>query len=29
MELMFATVLIPSLLIQPFVENAIWHGLDK
>jgi tetratricopeptide (TPR) repeat protein len=22
-----ASILIPSLLIQPFVENAIWHGL--
>ena len=22
-----AMVMIPSLLIQPFVENAIWHGL--
>lgn len=22
-----ATLKIPSLLIQPFVENAIWHGL--
>ena len=21
------SVLVPSLLIQPFVENAIWHGL--
>jgi ligand-binding sensor domain-containing protein/putative methionine-R-sulfoxide reductase with GAF domain len=21
------TVLIPSLLVQPFAENAIWHGL--
>ena len=21
------TVLFPSLLIQPFIENAIWHGL--
>ncbi|MBL0145867.1 MAG: histidine kinase [Chitinophagaceae bacterium] len=21
------TVLIPSMLIQPYVENAIWHGL--
>src|SRR5260221_857745 len=20
--------MIPSLLIQPFVENAIWHGLN-
>jgi len=23
-----SSVLIPSLLIQPFVENAIWHGLQ-
>ena len=22
-----SSVMIPSLLIQPFVENAIWHGL--
>ena len=22
-------VMIPSLLIQPFVENAIWHGLNN
>jgi tetratricopeptide (TPR) repeat protein len=22
------TVMVPSLLIQPFVENAIWHGLS-
>jgi tetratricopeptide (TPR) repeat protein len=22
-----ALVLVPSLLIQPFIENAIWHGL--
>ena len=23
-----SSLLIPSLLIQPFVENAIWHGLQ-
>ena len=23
-----SVVMIPSLLIQPFVENAIWHGLN-
>jgi tetratricopeptide (TPR) repeat protein len=23
-----STVMIPSLLLQPFVENAIWHGLQ-
>jgi sensor histidine kinase YesM len=23
------SVLIPPLIIQPFVENAIWHGLQK
>lgn len=23
------TTLIPPLLIQPFIENAIWHGLNK
>lgn len=22
-------VMIPSLLIQPFVENAVWHGLSQ
>lgn len=22
-----ATMLIPSMLIQPYIENAIWHGL--
>ncbi len=24
-----SSVMIPSLLIQPFVENAIWHGLHE
>ncbi len=23
-----ASVMIPTLLIQPFIENAIWHGLQ-
>jgi anti-sigma regulatory factor (Ser/Thr protein kinase) len=23
------SIVIPALLIQPFVENAIWHGLQK
>lgn len=22
-------IIVPALLIQPFVENAIWHGLQK
>ena len=26
-ELMHEEVLLPALLVQPFVENAIWHGL--
>jgi len=26
-ELLKEEVLIPALLVQPFVENAIWHGL--
>jgi hypothetical protein len=26
-ELLKDEVLIPALLVQPFVENAIWHGL--
>ncbi len=26
-EIEKSSVMIPSLLIQPFVENAIWHGL--
>lgn len=28
-EIETSSVLIPSLLIQPFVENAIWHGLQS
>lgn len=28
-ELDLQSVLVPALLIQPFVENAIWHGLQK
>lgn len=24
-----AHILIPPLLLQPFIENAIWHGLNK
>ena len=27
-EINTSSVMIPSLLIQPFVENAIWHGLQ-
>jgi tetratricopeptide (TPR) repeat protein len=27
-EIDTSSVMIPSLLIQPFVENAIWHGLQ-
>ncbi len=27
-EINTSTVMIPSLLLQPFVENAIWHGLN-
>ncbi len=27
-EIDVSSVMIPSLLIQPFVENAIWHGLQ-
>lgn len=26
-ELNIDTIMVPPLLIQPFVENAIWHGL--
>jgi LytS/YehU family sensor histidine kinase len=26
-KLLDEEMLIPSLLVQPFVENAIWHGL--
>jgi ligand-binding sensor domain-containing protein len=24
-----SNILVPPLLIQPFIENAIWHGLSK
>ena len=24
---MFQSIYIPPLLLQPFAENAIWHGL--
>ena len=27
-EIDIAATMIPSLLLQPFVENAIWHGLQ-
>ena len=27
-EIDVSSVMIPSLLLQPFVENAIWHGLQ-
>ncbi len=27
-EINISTTTIPSLLLQPFVENAIWHGLQ-
>ena len=26
-ELEADEVLIPSMLVQPYVENALWHGL--
>ncbi len=28
-ELLQERILIPPLLMQPFIENAIWHGLNK
>ena len=27
-EIDTSSIMIPSLLLQPFVENAIWHGLQ-
>jgi LytS/YehU family sensor histidine kinase len=28
-HLIESNVLIPPLIMQPFIENAIWHGLNK
>ncbi len=28
-EINLQTVAIPPMLMQPFIENAIWHGLNK